>query len=153
MNVHEVGTFLETQGFSDEGIEEYLEHFGKKGMKWGVRSSTSDRDGPSNRSLNKESRQKDTQKHNKAVDKARGDVASGKVKADWKASKTQFKADKATMGSREARKIMSAKRIKLNETFYKSQEVKSGKETTLALVGTGLLAAAYVGLSVAGRRM
>lgn len=33
----EIGTFLEAQGLSDESIDIFLEHYGAKGMKWGVR--------------------------------------------------------------------------------------------------------------------
>ena len=38
MDTEKLGLFLEQQGFSDEGIDEYLEHFGKMGMHWGQRS-------------------------------------------------------------------------------------------------------------------
>lgn len=37
MDVDEIGDFLEQQGFSDESIDDYLEHFGIKGQRWGVR--------------------------------------------------------------------------------------------------------------------
>lgn len=32
--------FLEGQGFSDESIDDFLEHFGVRGQKWGVRKTT-----------------------------------------------------------------------------------------------------------------
>lgn len=43
MDTEKLGLFLEQQGFSDEGIDEYLEHFGMRGQKWGVRNSSSSR--------------------------------------------------------------------------------------------------------------
>lgn len=40
-NVDEVGMFLEQNGMSDDQIDEYfLQHYGKKGMKWGQRKLT-----------------------------------------------------------------------------------------------------------------
>lgn len=40
MDVDQIGTFLEHQGFSDEAIDAYfLKHFGKKGMHWGQRTT------------------------------------------------------------------------------------------------------------------
>lgn len=40
MNVDEVGTYLEHQGFSDAEIDDvFLEHFGVRGMKWGQRKA------------------------------------------------------------------------------------------------------------------
>lgn len=32
-----MGIFLEHEGFSDEAIDDFLEHFGVRGQKWGVR--------------------------------------------------------------------------------------------------------------------
>jgi hypothetical protein len=39
MDVKATGAFLEHQGFTSEQIDNYLEHFGKKGMQWGVRNA------------------------------------------------------------------------------------------------------------------
>lgn len=40
-NVDEVGLFLEQNGMTDDQIDEYfLQHYGKKGMKWGQRKLT-----------------------------------------------------------------------------------------------------------------
>lgn len=37
MDYDQIGTFLEHEGLSDEQIDEYFEHHGVKGQKWGVR--------------------------------------------------------------------------------------------------------------------
>lgn len=37
MDIDEIGEFLEHQGLSDEAIDEYFEHHGVKGQRWGVR--------------------------------------------------------------------------------------------------------------------
>lgn len=37
MDVDEIGIFLEYQGMSDAAIDQYFEHHGVKGQKWGVR--------------------------------------------------------------------------------------------------------------------
>lgn len=39
MDIDRVLIFLEHQGFSDEEIDDFIEHFGIKGMRWGVRSN------------------------------------------------------------------------------------------------------------------
>ena len=41
MDVILMGTFLEQQGFSDEAIDDYLEHHGVRGQRWGVKNSSS----------------------------------------------------------------------------------------------------------------
>lgn len=37
VTVDQIGLYLEHQGATDYEIDEFLEHFGVKGMKWGVR--------------------------------------------------------------------------------------------------------------------
>lgn len=37
LTVDEIGTYLEHVGYSDDQIDEFLEHFGVKGMRWGVK--------------------------------------------------------------------------------------------------------------------
>jgi hypothetical protein len=39
MDVDTLAIFLEHQGFSIESTDDFLEHFGKAGMKWGVRTT------------------------------------------------------------------------------------------------------------------
>jgi len=40
MDADQIGIFLEDQGFSDEAIDEYFEHHGVAGQKWGVRNTS-----------------------------------------------------------------------------------------------------------------
>lgn len=39
MNIDQIGLFLEHQGLSDEAIDDFFEHHGVKGQKWGVRKA------------------------------------------------------------------------------------------------------------------
>lgn len=45
MTPEQIGEYLEHNGASDEEIDEFLAHFGVKGMKWGVRKSYNKRTG------------------------------------------------------------------------------------------------------------
>lgn len=135
MNIDQIGDFLEHQGLSDEQIDEYFEHHGTKGMKWGVRRAA--RRG--NRALNKASRHKDSQNFEKSVDKAREHFRSGKAKEEWKTAKAQFHQDKVTLGSREAKKILNKTRTKQREQAILSQQAKNGKEVA------GILLASFAG--------
>lgn len=124
--------------------EVYLEHYGVVGMKWGERRA--------NRALNKASSAKDWDKHAKDVDAARAKVKSGKLKAESKKAKAQYNQDKLVMGSREARKILNKKRMKINETYATSQQVKTKKgqyALAAALIGFGAL---QVASTVAGSK-
>lgn len=125
----------------EDFLDHYLEHHGVKGMKWGVRRSQ-------NRSLNKASRAKDRKQSDKDIDKARsrtkgtsraarlgfGDKGS-KSHTEFKRARTQYKADRAVMGSREARKILNKAREKRIDEIATSRQAKSGRETTFAILG------------------
>lgn len=125
----------------------YLEHVGVKGMHWGVRKAATD--GPTNRQLNKASRAKDRIASDKAIDKARARTegttraaklglsdAGSKSHTDYKKARAQYKVDKQTMGSREARKVLAKARDKRMADIETSNLTKSGKETTIAVLGT-----------------
>lgn len=119
---------IEHAGYSETGImpedADFLEHFGVKGMKWGVRKERFKR----NRALNKASRAKDKEENKKAIDDARDYFRSGQAKAEKKEARAQYKANKDKLGSREARKILQANRDKRASMLEKSQELKDGKE-------------------------
>ncbi len=121
--------------------DEFLEHYGKKGMQWGVKTQKSY---SKNRALNKASRAKDKQKKTDAmnvtrerlrpkaaparnkstssgrkaaradrtadIDRARERINSGAARADRKAARAQYKQDRTSMGSREARNILRSSR-------------------------------------------
>lgn len=132
--IDHTGMVLEERGYSNEEIDAYfLKHYGTKGMRWGQRKQ--------NRAMNKASRSKDKAKLDKKIDKARGTLASGKAKADYKSAKAQYKLDKQTMGSREARKILNKTKYKNMELQQTAQLAKSGREKTLAILATAGLVA------------
>lgn len=124
-------------------VASFLEHFGAKGMKWGVRKSSAERS--AGRAMNKASRRKDTDKIDKTIDRARGRTSSGKTKAAWKKAKGEHSANKTKLGSREARKILNKAREKKYKDINNAQAAKSGKETAVAV---GILAVVG-GLSIA----
>jgi hypothetical protein len=111
--------------------ENLLVHFGVKGMKWGERRAARQHQ----RSLNRASRQKDRQERNDSIDAARARYASGAIARDYKAAKVEYKAQKHVIGRREAKKILHAKRDALQSEYERSQEIKSGRETTATILG------------------
>lgn len=136
MDIETVGLMLEEKGLTHSEIDAWFEHHGVKGQQWGVRHKR-------NRELNKASRQKDraeirTERAKAAatqarqVDRARGQVASGKVKRDFQQAKADFKVNKREIGSREARKILNEHRAKKMEIIAKAQEARDGKEEVQA---------------------
>ena len=111
-------------------VEDFLEHFGVKGQKWGVRKAKFKK----NRALNKASRAKDRAEWAKEVESARVKVASGKLQRDLKAAKTEAKAKKEKIGSREARKIVSNQRELNREVMSTASSFKNGKEAALGIL-------------------
>lgn len=131
-------------------FEEYIEHFGKKGMKWGVRKQFSAK----NRALNKASRKKDAEKQLAEVTKARADTKSptfwkntSKSNLQLKKAKSQHNANKEKLGSREAAKILNKAREKRANTLSKSREAKNGKERATRMLSTATIELAKIYLS------
>ena len=120
--------------FAEESDGE-LSHYGKKGMKWGVRRAQ-------NSALNKASRAADRKEHSDKVQTARDRVKSGANKADFKAAKADAKSRKMEIGSREVRKAISKARNQRYDEIQTSQKYKNGKE----LVAGALVSAAALTL-------
>jgi hypothetical protein len=122
-----------------------LAHFGVKGMKWGHHqaqptSGGSGSGGPApltrkqNRELNKASRKQDNADRNAAIDKARERFSSGQARQDYLNAKAQYKVDKKTIGTREARKKFNVVKEKNMTDGEIAQQAKSGKETATAVL-------------------
>lgn len=139
LDIDTMGHMLEDKGMTHDDIDLYFEHHGVKGMKWGERHAVKKAARQKNRALNNQSRSKDRNEmaarsakqqasYTAAVDKARGRVASGKTKSDWKKAKAKYSADKARLGSREARKILQENRNKYDKDVNTARLARDGKE-------------------------
>ena len=131
-------------GAEKPSLEEALAHHGVKGQRWGVRRARPS--GKSNRQLNRESRQRDraarkadnaayNRDRNAQIDKARARVRSGTTRQEFKDAKKQYKIDKKTIGTREARKKLQAARLKRQTDIETANQIKSGAETAGAIIG------------------
>ncbi len=118
----------------DEDI--YLEHYGKKGMRWGERRAAAS----SNRARNKESRKSDRDKHRNKVDKAAEKINSGRSQREYKKAKSQHAQNKANLGSREARKILNTARAKRDADWNTAMQARDGKEAAQIILGTTAVA-------------
>lgn len=139
--------------------DEFLEHFGVKGMRWGQRKAEGSGSGGSDaggggrrpkltadgrekksgkelRALNKESAKRDVAKNDADIDAARTRIASGENRKAYLEAKARYKSDKHVIGRREAAKAYQAVKDKNLEDYNKSQEAKSGRETVGAVIGT-----------------
>lgn len=139
--VLDLGYALEDEGLSHSEIDAYLEHFGVRGMKWGVRKKRdeasrreqfsryrSDRRAKKerDRALNAETRRRDRETgranartHAQRVDEARRRVNSGDARADYREARRQYRQDRQRVGSREARNILARHR----EDLYREMEL------------------------------
>ena len=128
----------------DQMDDDSLEHYGKKGMKWGqklaeanlgvaakARTSTG----------NDKSRAAGRGERNSAIDSARGRVADGTNKTNLKDAKVAYKASKHTEGRDAAKTALRAVRDKNADDYHDSRLAKSGGEAvaTAALVVGGLV--------------
>lgn len=120
-----------------DSVDDFLAHYGVKGMRWGKRKASALRRG---HQLNKASRRKDSAQRKADLKKATAERDSeidgarardGKPnRARYKAAKSQYKQDKVEIGRREAKKALHKVRDEIYDDMIKARESKSGRETT-----------------------
>jgi hypothetical protein len=126
-------------------LEDFLEHYGIPGMKWGKRKGPSD--GPSRkelRTMDKTNRAADRSKFKatqaKEVDKARERFQSGQARKDYLDAKATYKIDKARVGKYEANKAFQKVKDRNIKDAEKANEVRDGKELAkVVLVGAAVV--------------
>ena len=120
-------------GASDKpSLTEAIEHFGVKGMKWGVRR---DPRNVASRARDRATRKAAAADRNREIDAARSRLRSGETRATFKTAKRQFKEDKKTLGRREARKKLYAARLKKNSDIETANMIKTGGEEVGVILG------------------
>jgi len=139
MTIDQIGELLESRGATDTEINVYLEHFGVKGMHWGVRRAEKQAARSRNRELNRTSRTKDKEEWAKSVQKARDRLESGKSNEVVFKAKQEYAKNKQELGSREARKILNKARDKKMQDINMAQQAKNGKEAA-AMIGVMMAA-------------
>lgn len=128
---------------ADVEVNDFLEHYGIPGMKWGKRNASGDAGGGSNRSnlrsLDKQTRQKDRDAHASEVDAARARFKSGDAKREYKDAKATYKEQRNIVGKAEARKAFDKVKERNFADAQKSNEYRDGKElgTAIALSVVG----------------
>ena len=142
---------------STDAEEFVLQHYGVMGMRWGKHTAATAAGTPVAKSrkelkaLDKQSKAKDTAARDKAIDSARARYKEN-ARKDYKAAKAQYKIDKMVIGKNEARKAFNQVKAKNIRDADLANQAKSGKETVAAIIGAGVLAVAYVGLTAAANR-
>ncbi len=131
---------------TNQEVEVFLEHFGVKGMRWGVITERR----ANNRALNKASRARDkasppkyiappkklplfSKEAKRSIDKARDNIKSGKTAHDYKTAKFQYKKDKLELGSREARKTLKKAKAKKFSTYETARQTRDGGEYVMKM--------------------
>jgi hypothetical protein len=117
--------------FVDYEVQDFIDHHGVKGQKWGIRQQ---------HQLNKASRKRERQRHAKQVQSAR-DRYDTSARSNYKKAKAQYKIDKRTKGRASAMRTLQKTKDKNIADFNKGMEYKDGKEvaTAIALGAAGAI--------------
>jgi len=122
-------------------LDDALAHFGVKGMRWGVRKAAEPTGGGSSgpsrrelRTMDKQAKAKDRAARNAEIDAARERYATT-ARKNYLDARAQYKVEKKTIGKYEARKKLDAVKQKNLDDYEAAQQIKSGKETALYVLG------------------
>lgn len=126
--------------------DEYLKHYGKKGMKWGQKMAENN-SGVLAKSRNVRTEKGDGKQskgdRDSAIDAARGRIATGENRAKYKEAKGIYKNAKKTEGAVEAKAALRAVKDKNADDYHDSNLAKAGGEKVAMVVLA--LASAVVG--------
>ena len=119
---------------------EEIKHYGVPGMKWGkTKGSYNAMTSDQKRGV----RETFKEKTNARIDAARGRVASGESKREYKSAKNQYKQAKATettkAGADRAKTVFQKSKNKYLADIRTANTTKYGKENVASLVASGLL--------------
>lgn len=121
--------------------EEFLDHHGVKGQKWGIRQQ---------HQVNKASRQRERARNRKKIDAARERYRTT-ARSDYLTAKSQYKIDKKNKGRAEARRILNKTKNKNVRDYNTGNQVRDGKEAAALIAGGALGLALYTSILYAAR--
>ena len=118
---------------------EEIKHYGVPGMKWGkTKGSYNAMTSDQKRGV----REAFKEKTNARIDAARGRVASGKPKQEYKSAKNQYKQAKATettrAGADRAKAVFQKSKNKYLAEIQTANTTKYGKENVAYMIALGL---------------
>ncbi|UYL88206.1 hypothetical protein SEA_LILHUDDY_11 [Arthrobacter phage LilHuddy] len=137
-------------------VDNYLEHYGVKGMRWGKRQSSSDSSSSSSgksrselRALNKAARAKGREERKAAAQKERDDydnkIESARNRVDddarkYNEAKQQYKTDKKTIGKVAAKQILKKHEDQFIDSWNTATLATTKEAQAQMIAGVGLLA-------------
>jgi hypothetical protein len=118
--------------------EDFLAHYGKKGMKWGQRRALT----KVLRARDKAGMARDMATTNRKIETAR--TALPGQKQAYKDARKQYKINKNEIGKYESKKILNAAKNKYLSTREVAETAKFGREKTLELLLRGTVGGGVV---------
>ena len=117
--------------------DDFLEHYGVKGMKWGVRRSEKKAKVAAYKDAKKQHKQATKEAYRKKIDKARASLDD--KEAQTLAAKKEYKAVKKAEGRRSVEAFKAKQKwIKTAEDLTKTEEtanqLRDGKEVALSML-------------------
>lgn len=119
--------------------DEWLEHYGKKGMKWGQKMAEASLGVVAkSRNVRKEGNQgkQSKEERNAAIEKARDNIEDGTNFKNYTDAQKAVRKAKGTDGHAAAKAALNAVKDKNTDDYHDSRLAKSGAETTKAVLIT-----------------